>query len=69
MQSKRVPTPEVGGSDDNKGDSIRWRSMLRRWLVECPRCLRSWIVVGARENDSHRCKDCGHDFVITFSNS
>jgi rRNA maturation endonuclease Nob1 len=39
--------------------------MLRRWLVECPRCAQVWLAVGARENDRHVCKDCGHGFVIT----
>ena len=42
----------------------RWTEMLRRWLVECPRCSEVWLVVGARENDGYICKDCGHGFVI-----
>jgi hypothetical protein len=41
--------------------------MLRRWLVECPQCAQVWLVVGARENDSHVCKDCGHGFVVSLS--
>jgi hypothetical protein len=41
-----------------------WTSMLRRWLVECPQCAQVWLVVGARENDRHVCKDCGHGFVL-----
>jgi transposase-like protein len=45
----------------------RWPAMLRRWLVECPRCAEVWLVVGARENDRHVCKDCGHGFVVRFS--
>ena len=45
----------------------RWPAMLRRWLVECPRCAEVWLVVGARENDGHVCKDCGHSFVVKFS--
>jgi hypothetical protein len=40
--------------------------MLRRWLVECPQCSQVWIVVGARENDRHVCKDCGHGFAISL---
>jgi rRNA maturation endonuclease Nob1 len=40
--------------------------MLRRWLVECPRCAQVWLVVGARENDRHVCKSCGHGFVVTL---
>lgn len=44
-----------------------WTSMLRRWLVECPRCAQVWLVVGARENDKHVCKDCGHGFVLSLS--
>jgi rRNA maturation endonuclease Nob1 len=38
--------------------------ILRRWLVQCPKCLEVRIVVGARENDRYVCKDCGHSFVI-----
>lgn len=38
--------------------------MLRRWIVECPRCAGVWLVVGAREKDGHVCKACGHRFVI-----
>ncbi|MDQ3802450.1 MAG: hypothetical protein M3416_01125 [Acidobacteriota bacterium] len=41
--------------------------MLRRWLVECPQCAQVWLVVGARENDRHVCKDCGHAFVVSLS--
>jgi transposase-like protein len=44
-----------------------WAEMLRRWLVECPRCSEVWLVVGARENDRYICKDCGHTFIIRFS--
>ena len=44
-----------------------WTSMLRRWLVECPQCAQVWLVVGARENDRHVCKDCGHGFVLSPS--
>jgi rubredoxin len=42
----------------------RWREMLRRWIVECPRCGQAWLVVGAREMDGHVCKACGHGFRI-----
>jgi transposase-like protein len=49
-----------------KGEESR-AEMLRRWLVECPRCSEVWLVVGARENDRYICKDCGHRFVISFS--
>ena len=48
-----------------KGES--WPAMLRRWLVECPQCSQVWLVVGARENDRHVCKDCGHGFVVSLS--
>ena len=41
-----------------------WLGKLRRWLVECPRCAEVWLVVGARENERHVCKDCGHRFTI-----
>ena len=43
-----------------------WPAILRRWFVECPRCGEVWLVVGARENDSHVCKGCGHGFEIRF---
>ena len=42
----------------------RWLEMLRRWIVECPRCEEVWLVVGAREMDDHVCKACGHGFRI-----
>ena len=45
----------------------RWPAMLRRWLVECPRCAEVWLVAGARENDRHVCKGCGHSFVVRLS--
>lgn len=48
---------------DVRGDG-RWREMLRRWIVECPRCGQVWLVVGAREMDGHVCKACGHGFRI-----
>jgi rRNA maturation endonuclease Nob1 len=41
--------------------------MLRRWFVRCPRCAEVWLVVGAREDDRHVCKGCGHGFVIRLS--
>jgi hypothetical protein len=44
-----------------------WPAKLRRWLVECPQCSQVWLVVGARENDRHVCKDCGHAFVVSLS--
>jgi DNA-directed RNA polymerase subunit RPC12/RpoP len=39
--------------------------ILRRWLVQCPRCSEVRLVVGARKNDQYVCKDCGHSFTIT----
>ncbi len=53
--------------NSRKRGSENWAEMLRRWLVECPRCSEVWLVVGARENDRYICKDCGHTFVIRFS--
>ena len=41
--------------------------MLRRWYVRCPGCAVVWLVVGARENDNHVCKGCGHGFAIRLS--
>lgn len=43
-----------------------WLEILKRWLVECPRCTQVWLVVGAQENDHYVCKDCGHGFAIRF---
>ena len=39
--------------------------MLRRRIVECPKCAEVWLVVGAHVMDGHVCKACGHRFVIT----
>jgi hypothetical protein len=56
---------EVAGKRGREG----WPAMLRRWLVECPQCAEVWLVVGAREQDRHVCKDCGHGFAVRFSRS
>jgi hypothetical protein len=53
------------GAVRRRGES--WPAMLRRWLVECPQCDQIWLVVGARENDRHVCKDCGHGFIVNLS--
>jgi hypothetical protein len=52
------------GTAGRKGES--WPAMLRRGLIECPRCAQVWLVVGACENDRHVCKDCGHGFVVSL---
>ena len=44
-----------------------WLESLRRWLVECPQCAEVWLIVGARDADSHVCKECGHAFTIRVS--
>lgn len=54
--SNQVGRAKVGGPE-----------ILRRWFVRCPRCAGAWLVVGAREDDRHVCKGCGHDFVIRLS--
>ena len=46
---------------------VGWPEILRRWFVRCPRCAEVWLVVGAREDDGHMCKGCGHGFVIRLS--
>ena len=46
-----------------------WLEMLKQWLVQCPQCSEVRLVVGAHEHDRHVCKDCGHSFVISRSNS
>lgn len=40
---------------------------LRSWLVRCPNCDESRLVVGARENEPYTCKDCGHRFAVRIS--
>ncbi len=62
-KSKYVVVPQVRPVRRG-GES--WSKILRRWFVECPRCAEVWLVVGARENDRHVCKGCGHSFVITL---
>ena len=58
-------------SDDRAGERKRkregWLDILRRWLVECPQCTEVWLVVGARDDDRHVCKECGHRFAIKLS--
>ena len=46
---------------------VGWPEILRRWFVRCPRCAEVWLVVGAREDERHVCKGCGHGFVISLS--
>jgi len=63
-ESKYVVLPEAGIT---KPEVERWPETLRRWLVQCPQCGEIRLVVGARENDSYTCKDCGHSFTISRS--
>lgn len=61
--SKHVVEPEsrpVKRVDESRS------KILRQWFVECPQCAQVWLVVGARENDRHVCKGCGHGFAIRF---
>jgi uncharacterized protein (DUF983 family) len=51
-------------SGELDGAEQRWLMTLRRWLVQCPECTEVRLVVGARENDRYKCKQCGHDFTI-----
>lgn len=60
----QVVSPDEGAGK-RRGEG--WPAKLRRWLIECPRCAEVWLVVGARENDRHVCKDCGHGFAIRLS--
>ncbi len=46
---------------------VGWPETLRRWFVRCPRCTEVWLVAGAREDDRHVCKGCGHGFAIRLS--
>lgn len=59
------PVSRDEGAGRRRAES--WPAMLRRWLIECPRCAQVWLVVGARENDRHVCKDCGHGFVVSLA--
>jgi len=54
-------TPQIGNLD---GGEKSWLVTLRRWLVQCPQCTEVRLVVGARENDRYKCRQCGHDFTI-----
>lgn len=50
-----------------RGARKKWPELVRRWYVRCPGCAVVWLVVGARENDYHVCKGCGHGFDIKLS--
>ena len=55
---------------DSEFTKSLWESRLetlRSWLVRCPNCDESRVVVGARENELYTCKDCGHRFAIRIS--
>jgi transposase-like protein len=57
----------VSAAETGKKQQESWRQILRRSLVQCPRCSEVWLVVGAQENDRYVCKDCGHAFAIKLS--
>ena len=59
----------MGGTEGNfsKRDDQRWLEILRRWVVQCPNCSETRLVVGAQENSRYVCKDCGYAFVIKRS--
>jgi ribosomal protein S27AE len=61
MASSSNALPDIGQSN---GAGKSWLVTLRRWLVECPACGEVHLVVGARENDRYKCKQCGYDFTI-----
>jgi hypothetical protein len=65
MKEGRHIVLHIGRVEKRGGQS--WLEILKRWLVECPQCTEVWLVVGAREDDSYICKDCGHSFAIKFS--
>ena len=65
-KSRYVVLPE--SRPVKRGDESR-SEILRRRFVECPQCAEVWLVVGARENDRHVCKGCGHGFAIRFSDA
>lgn len=60
---RHVVLPEV--RTVKRGGESR-TGILRRRFVECPQCKEVWLVAGARENDRHVCKGCGHGFDIRF---
>jgi hypothetical protein len=62
-KSRDVVLPE---SRPVRGGDESWSEALRRRFVECPQCAEVWLVAGARENDRHVCKGCGHGFAISF---
>ena len=61
MTSSSNATQHIG---DLHGPEKSWLVTLRRWLVQCPQCTEVRLVVGARENDLYKCRQCGHDFTI-----
>ncbi len=67
MGSKEIGYVVMPESRPVKRSDESWSEILRRWFVRCPQCAEVWLVVGARENDCHLCKGCGHGFVIRFS--
>jgi len=57
----------VSAAKSGKKQQESWRELLRRSLVQCPRCSEVWLVVGAQENDRYVCNNCGHAFAIRLS--
>ena len=56
-----------GRARERKRKRDGWLDILRRWLVECPQCEEVWLIVGARNDDRHVCKECGHSFALKLS--
>ena len=46
-----------------------WLETVRRWLVQCPNCAETRLVVGASENEPYTCKNCGYRFAIRISDA
>jgi ribosomal protein S27AE len=65
LAANEYRVPEERQLGRRSGES--WLEILRRWLVQCPQCSETRLVVGAHENDRYVCKDCGHSFAIRRS--
>ncbi|MEP7343142.1 MAG: hypothetical protein ABI977_35785 [Acidobacteriota bacterium] len=52
--------------EENK---TNWLEALKRKTQTCPHCGQRWLIIGARNNQKHPCRDCGQYFIIQQSNT
>ncbi|MDQ3684874.1 MAG: hypothetical protein M3430_04650 [Acidobacteriota bacterium] len=60
IKNQLVPL-HLGATEEARTE---WHAIKRRWTLRCPQCGQTWLVIGARAGDEHKCKSCHYSFVI-----